>query len=762
MITKNKTIKSISSLLIISIILPSVLLSIPQKGYAIWGVGDAVFDATNAEINSDIAVSVGSTAVSTGTIAESMAVNTYSTGVNTAYTIKNWVEYIGKELLKVVAKRILAQMTQATINWINSDFHGSPLFLENPDSFFKDIVKSELKNVVNMFGYDSLLYPFGRQFALNTINSYRSQLADNAGYTLSNVMNETEQYNYRNNFNYGGWNGFLTNTQYPQNNYLGFQMLATEELARRIQGITQNAGQKVQTALQQGMGFLSPQTCPSNPDYNNGTNEFRKPSFQYDAPFECSGAMSRDPAEMAAYSQCEREWEAGKEASQREWAEKNTCPGGLVNTTPGSVAANQIFNALDTPRLSTALDGALGNSVAAIFDALISHFLDKGLNTLSNVVSPEPEADNWSYDGNTLTGSSYNAGTGTTTGNAGTTEALNIPQNVSLRVGETTSTPISGGSGNYSIQIRPNASKATAMIYVSGSSGNKLSITGVAPGTTSVTVQDSYNPDQTVTVTITVTAIGGLKVTPANISTDIEGEVIAKISGGTGEYSIKIGAGADTSTAIATLSGANLIVIGVNNGATSVIIKDSSTPAKEVRVNIRVGPDVLIFDQSNISIRIGGETSVSISNGKPPYRITSEKKKSVTDAKINLNTLNITGLTAGINIINIEDSPTNANGPLSPKKGKVRVEVLPDLTITPSISIKVNGKADLSISNGAPSYTIKTNSNPDVVKTEIHLNHLIVTGLKAGTSRVTIEDNSSPEHQTTFVDITVTENLYSW
>ncbi len=82
------------------------------------------------------------------------------------------------------------------------------------------------------FGYDPNRFPFGADFALNTINSYKSQLATNAQYTLSKAISDPVLLNnYRTNFNVGGWNGFLINTQYPQNNYIGFQLIATQELA---------------------------------------------------------------------------------------------------------------------------------------------------------------------------------------------------------------------------------------------------------------------------------------------------------------------------------------------------------------------------------------------------------------------------------------------------------------------------------------------------------------------------------------------------
>ena len=217
MTVSNKTKKFISGLLIILILLPSVLLSFPKTGYAVWGAGDVGTNPIGDFSTSSIAAS------SLELLATSLK--------DLALKYQDQAQKILQELAKAVAKKVLAEMTKSTINWINSDFHGSPLFLTNPQSFFGDIAKSQLKNIVNTYGYNNLLYPFGKQFALDAINLYKTTQENNATYTLSNVMNSAQLNSYRNDFSYGGWNGFLTNTQYPQNNVLGFQMIATQQLA---------------------------------------------------------------------------------------------------------------------------------------------------------------------------------------------------------------------------------------------------------------------------------------------------------------------------------------------------------------------------------------------------------------------------------------------------------------------------------------------------------------------------------------------------
>src|SRR3989338_8568642 len=157
-----------------------------------------------------------------------------------------------------------------------------------------------------------------------------------------------------------------------------------------------------------------------------------------------------------------------------EWDAENTCPDGLVSTTPGFVAATQISNALDSPRMMTVLDGALGNSFAAIFDALLNQLISTGLNTLASTVNKGPEDDDWVYEGQNLGDSSSSF-----TSSAG---GLNIqyPEHVvSVRTGENASRTIAGGTGRYSIKTpSTNASVATASFDTA--TGTILTIRGAS------------------------------------------------------------------------------------------------------------------------------------------------------------------------------------------------------------------------------------------------------------------------------------------
>ncbi len=399
MTSKNKTKKLFSAVLIILTIVPSVLFFQPKKAEAFW-------------------FSTWLTDIATGISKVTEFATKSATITNTGLHIKDVARVVLQEVLKSIARKALAEMTKSTIDWINSGFHGSPLFLQNPDSFFKDIAKSEVENVVNEFGYDVSKFPFGRSFALNVINSYKSTADSDAAYSLSKVINDPVLLqHYQANFAYGGWNGFLMNTQYPQNNYIGSQMQMNGIIAAKLAGLTQAPVQKVQNLLQQGQGFLSPQVCPPevNANYPIATNPYNPPKFdatKWELDYiknnpPPSASISSDLEGSSDYAQWKDDHDTALTQAKSAWTAKYTCTkkdgtSGLQNTTPGAVVASQIMTSLKIPQDQAGYSAMVGNSLSAIFDSLLGHFLNKGLSALASKVNPTPKTDDFSYNGITL------------------------------------------------------------------------------------------------------------------------------------------------------------------------------------------------------------------------------------------------------------------------------------------------------------------------------------------------------------------------
>ena len=619
-------------------------------------------------------------------------------------TVEGWLQKLKELALKIVAKVLLAKITEAVVTWINNDFHGSPHFLENPGRFFGDIAKSQIKGIVEMIGYDTFKFPFGQQTALNVLSSYKSQLAINGQYSLSRVIDDPEALiQFRNNFDYGGWNGFLINTQYPQNNYLGFEGMVKENLASRLEGTLQAPAQKIQNALQQGMGFLSPQTCPTNSSYNNGSNEFVKPSFKPSIDYVAPEYSGKTQTEIDAYN---ANYKTLVSLERKRWAEENTCPGGLVNTTPGSVAANQIMTALNIPTGSKMLDAAIGNSIAAILDALINKVIEKGLNAMTGAISGggSSENDNWSFEGQTLGG-----GTTTVSGGITTESGLYVPTGISIRAGETTSISLSGGKGPYTATINDPAI-AVIRTSSSGTSGYTLIVTGQSTISTplggTITVRDSGTschklsgttlPDGTkgtitasdacvATFPITVSPAGALAIGVPGIFKDniytvpavINETVTATIFGGDGNYSLQSGAGPNQEVAAVAVAGDSLIISAGSPGRIIVVIKDTFLPTPHtIPVTIIVSStavtDMVIPQDLKIVKNLTKEYG-PIVNGTGPYVVT------VTNANIIPNPITIdpftkmmrvtAGSTLGVTQISISDSTPET------KSGTTNIEV---------------------------------------------------------------------------------------
>ncbi len=325
--------------------------------------------------------------------------------ITASTTLKSFAKTVLLEASKAIANRALVEITKSTINWINSGFHGAPLFLENPNSFFKDIAKYEIRTFIDTIGYDRLRMPFGRSVALNALRSYNAQLNNNLEYSLSRVIpDENYLRRYREDFNVGGWEGFLINTQIPSNNYIGFQLEATEELARKLDGTVKSNAERVEETLAQGSGFLSPMKCPSNPSYNTAKNQFIRPSFKpttpYVPPLRENYATENEWAIAALNYQ--GQWDAFVAEEKKEWAKENVCTGGLQATTPGAVVADAAMRALGAGPEQTGLKAAVGGSLSAIFDALLNKFLGDGLKSLSTKINPRNTADNWDYEGYSL------------------------------------------------------------------------------------------------------------------------------------------------------------------------------------------------------------------------------------------------------------------------------------------------------------------------------------------------------------------------
>jgi hypothetical protein len=313
-----------------------------------------------------------------------------------------------EQVLKYIAKKLADKIAQSTVNWINGGFKGKPAFIDHPDTFFRDILKTEIKAFSNEIGLDSLKYPFGKDFVSNLTNEVKSTFLDDARSTLSTLDLTPGQIEYRrDNFSAGGFNDLLFNTQLPQNNFLGFSQIAKNEVHKRLTGPAAPLT-KVKEVLNKGAGFLNQEKCASNPNWSpdklkeglplDAVPKFTPPKF--------------DPLNPKASTDYTASWEKAKADAPANFQKQYGCPEGPKTVTPGSVVSSEIQKALGGKKDSLNLAANLGNIVGVVLDALVAKFERDGLAGLNKLLTPKPpkapEEFNYKKDGANYTEPNYN------------------------------------------------------------------------------------------------------------------------------------------------------------------------------------------------------------------------------------------------------------------------------------------------------------------------------------------------------------------
>ncbi|MBU1046327.1 hypothetical protein KKH36_00930 [Patescibacteria group bacterium] len=223
--------KTISSLLITVIIIPSIFLMQPKKIEAITVVEVGLNKITNV-------------------------LNTAEQYVQSAFAFAmDNKEFILDGIAWQVAKIAVRQMTTSIVNWINNGFEGNPLFVTD----FKGMMTDIADGVIGEYIYGSklafLCSPFSLEVKLALYNtfyggSYKpvctlSDAINNAGGALQSLEDD---------FRWGTWIEF---TNKKSNNAYGAYLLAEENILKEI-GLEQE-NKKLQ--VDWGEGFLSWEEC---------------------------------------------------------------------------------------------------------------------------------------------------------------------------------------------------------------------------------------------------------------------------------------------------------------------------------------------------------------------------------------------------------------------------------------------------------------------------------------------------------------------
>ena len=242
---------------------------------------------------------------------------------------------------KAIGKVLNTKSTDSILSWVNTGNDGNPLYVQDQQAYFKDISKQEIQSFGSEIS-DPELYPFGKNFMQNQAIAAKLTFDKIAQYSLdSDIANSSGgQYSatdFQGDFSKGGWSAWDSMIQNEANNPLGFSMMASNEIQKRIEEKTQSAKDE----LAQSGGYLGDKKCA---DPEGLTKE------EDDA-----GKAEREASDTGPYQHdiCNK-WET---------------------VTPGKEVGEQASFAIDQKNQSS-LDNinTLNDAMGAILDAVLAKF----------------------------------------------------------------------------------------------------------------------------------------------------------------------------------------------------------------------------------------------------------------------------------------------------------------------------------------------------------------------------------------------------
>lgn len=253
-----------------------------------------------------------------------------------------------KSIARLVIKMLLQKITLSTVAWIQNGFEGKPFFIENTGEFLTDIARTEILQ----FGLeidDPNIFPFGRDYMIRQASYFNRRFQENARYSLNELIAETSPgYNandFIGDFSKGGWNGWISMTQVPANNPLGFQLIASEELSTRVNGQVTD----INTRLSQADGFLGDQRCA---EPKGLTREAHNAALEHPVRIPILDPTTGKVIGYEIQGICKR-WEY---------------------VTPGKIVAEAATTAVNYPTDNLLKAEDMNDAVAAILDALLAKF----------------------------------------------------------------------------------------------------------------------------------------------------------------------------------------------------------------------------------------------------------------------------------------------------------------------------------------------------------------------------------------------------
>ncbi len=306
-----------------------------------------------AAIVSDPIVEANTTAMTTaaGTTAG-------STVINTASTVAGWLDTAWRvvqdtllnTLLANLKKRLLDEITNETIQWIQTGNNNGPIFTGNFGEVFTTAADQAAGDVLQQIGAGQLCTGIPQKL-INLQLAQPQPLNQTVSCTLSQTVGNIEQ--FKQNFQNGGWAGYQ-DLLMPQNNQYGLEILTEQALENQVQQNTQAS------VLQQqvNVGFNGEQCLT----YRLISTTTQQPIAGFgDSAADSSGNA---PALPPGYDQTNAEWKCVQEKT----------------TTPGRTIADNLNQALGSNINFIVNSNDISSVLGAVLDAAFNRLVKTGIN----------------------------------------------------------------------------------------------------------------------------------------------------------------------------------------------------------------------------------------------------------------------------------------------------------------------------------------------------------------------------------------------
>ncbi len=297
---------------------------------------------------------------------------------------------------------------------------------------------------------------------------------------------------------------------------------------------------------------------------------------------------------------------------------------------------------------------------------------------------------------------------------------------VTISVGEEKQVEITQGNGSY--KVVSSASVVSATI----SMDKKIVLQGKSAGESNVTITDSREEKAVIKVTV----IAKLNLPKEEVKLK-KGEVK--------EFELK---GTDKDFEVSTtpenivkseIKNSKLVLTAMSSGKVRITVTDKRTGKKaEMTVNVPEEIKDVAVNKTKVEVKEGGKEEVEMTAGSGNYEVKSSDK-GVATAEVKDGKVVITGVKAGTTKVTITDTKTKKTAEITVKI----IEVIEDVAVNKTkIEVKEGEKEEVEVTAGSGNYEVKS-SDKGVATAEVKDGKVVITGAKAGTTKVTVTDTKT-------------------